>query len=360
MSSRSSTIDLTEVLQKAEREKGLLADDVRVIFDFATSEDWHHIFDLARNLTQKQFCKKLYFFAPLYFSNWCINDCTYCGFRRSNRLIERRVLTNEEFLQEARFLWADGHRALLLIAGEHPVFSGMGQIVEYLCCLKRENLSFTVMIEIGPLDESEYHLLSELGVKQCLLFQETYNRNTYRQIHKGPKRNFEWRFPAMERALRAGMEKIGIGILLGLHPYREDLLELIRHAWSLKERFGIFPATISFPRLRSASGIPLFQGNGNTVLDEDYEKIIAVTRLALPSVGIVLTTRESPALRNRLLQLGIGVTHMSAGSSTSPGGYTLEKENEAAQFHLLDHRSFEEIEKKVCRLGYQPTFDFQN
>lgn len=354
--SQGSKRILDEILRKALEGEGLLPEEAGVLLDREAPDDWKKIFDCARRVTEKNFQRKVWFFAPLYFSSFCVNDCLYCGFRRLNRLLRRQALTPPELVREARFLWNKGHRSLLLIAGEHPVYSGVEKIAEYVWSLKRENLAFSMAVEVGPLKTEEYHYLRQLGVNRCLLFQETYSRNTYVRIHEGPKKDFDWRYQALERALLGGIEKVGLGILLGLQSYREDVIELLRHARRFKKKFGIFPATFSFPRLRPAHGVPPFPVTETAVSDGELTKLIAVARVAAPTVGIVLTTRESPAFRNRLLELKIGVTHLSAGSSTLPGGYTLRPEAEEGQFDLRDHRPLGEVEKEVSALGYEPVF----
>lgn len=314
---------------------------------------WERIFAEARSLTESRFQKSLCFFAPLYFSSYCANNCVYCGFRSDNRLLMRRALTEEELLQEARFLWDEGHRTLLLIAGEHPAYSGVAQIASYVEVLRGAGLDFTLMVEVGPLSLEDYRRLHALGINHCLLFQETYNRQIYARVHRGRKSDYNWRLEAMERALAGGIENVGLGILLGIGPWQEDLRDLIAHAYTLKERYGRFPATFSFPRLRPVYGGSSFQGN--EVSDEDFQKILAASRLACPDVGIVLTTRETPSFRRQLLEKGIGITHMSAGSSTVPGGYTLQQAvGHEGQFELADHRSLAVVVQEVQKLGYHP------
>ncbi|MBI2167000.1 MAG: radical SAM protein [Candidatus Omnitrophica bacterium] len=344
------------LLEKARRGEGLLPGEVLSLWSQATPADWAAVFECARVLNEQKFEKKIRFFAPLYFSSYCVNDCLYCGFRRSNRLAKRRALTCEEFLREAKFLWQEGHRSLLLIAGEHPVYAGVDRIAGYLQVLQKADLAFSVTVEVGPLDFTGYRTLKALGVDRCLLFQETYHRPSYVLVHDGPKKNFDWRLEAMERAVLAGLGKVGLGILLGLHSFREDLAGLVGHAWTFKKKFGFFPATFSFPRLQPAYGVSVPWAAQETVSDEDFEKIIAVSRLAMPSVGIVLTTRETPAMRKRLIELGIGVTHLSAGSSTQPGGYTVEPEERGGQFDLRDHRPLREVEREVSSQGYESVF----
>ena len=342
-------------LNRASEGKGLTPEEVRHLLHGGSPDEWLEIYARARCFTEDRFQKELHFFAPLYFSSFCINDCVYCGFQASNRLFKRRVLTEDELLQEARFLWTKGHRTLLLIAGEHPVYSGVEQIASYVRALRRAGLDFSLMVEVGPLSVEDYRILHELGINHCLLFQETYNRDTYAQIHCGRKRDYDWRLKAMEPALAAGIENVGLGILLGIGSWQEDLTDLIVHACEIRERYGRFPATFSFPRLRPSHGTASFQGNA--VSDEDFKKILAVSRLACPEAGIVLTTREAPDFRRELLERGLGITHMSAGSSTVPGGYTLKiQADEEGQFDLADHRPLAEVAGEVQKLGYRPVF----
>lgn len=345
--------DLMPILQKASQGKGLSPEEVGALLKQNQPAHWDEIFRIAKDLTERNFHKKLHFFAPLYFSNYCVNDCAYCGFRRSNHQIKRRALSVDEFINEARFLWDQGHRSLLLIAGEHPIHAGLGDIASYVCALARENLHFSLLAEIAPLPTAEYRVLRDLGIQHVLLFQETYNREAYARYHWGLKSDYDWRIKSMERAGKAGIEKIGMGILLGLHFWREDLVDLIRHAWHLKKEFGSFPATFSFPRLQPAPGVSLACLNGMRVSDDDFKKIIALTRLAIPESGIVLSTRETADFRTKLLEESIGITHMSAGSCTTPGGYTLGEKEPSGQFEIVDHRSLPCVKVHANALGYE-------
>ncbi|MDP2643998.1 MAG: radical SAM protein [Desulfobacterales bacterium] len=346
-------LTIENLIAQAREGRGLSSDEAAFFIDHASCDQWQGAFRIAKLLTASRFQQRLHFFAPLYFSSFCVNDCTYCGFQAGNRLLKRKVLTEDEFLQEARFLWNEGHRTLLLIAGEHPLYSGVGQIASYVAALRRAGLDFSLIVEVGPLSLEDYGILHELGINHCLLFQETYHRETYTQVHRGRKRDFDWRLRAMERALSAGIEKVGVGILLGLGSWQFDLIRLIDYAYKIKEEFGSFPATFSFPRMRPANGTALFQNNA--VSDGDFQKILAISRLTCPTVGLVLTTRESPDFRRKLLERGLGITHISAGSSTTPGGYTLKsKSGDDGQFELADHRPLLKVVNEVLKLGYQP------
>ncbi len=345
--------ELRYLLNQAAQGKGLSLEETAALIDSAADPDWPEIFSLAKQLTEEQFEKKIRFFAPLYFSNFCVNDCVYCGFKKSGSF-PRKALKAEEFLCEARFIWNTGHRTLLLIASEHPHYSGPEQTAAYTEALQQAELRFFLMAELAPMSVRDYHALAQAGIRQCLLFQETYDRTLYAKLHSGPKKDFDWRYEAMARALEGGIERVGLGILLGCAPWREDLLALIRHAKELEKKFGKLPATFSFPRIRAAGSLPAY---GRPIPDEIFNRILAVVRLALPSVGIVLTTREKPAFRDEHLAKGFAVTHMSAGSSTAPGGYTFEKHEQGHQFDVWDERSLEEVAKQVHANGFAPLFD---
>lgn len=353
MAAAGIDMDLEALHLKAEAGKGLAPEEVAVFLNQAGPADWERACRTAGALTRERFGGRVIFFAPLYFSSYCVNDCAYCGFRRSNRALRRRVLDPDEFVQEARFLWEQGHRTLLLVAAEHPFLAGAARIERYLSRLREANLPFYLMAEVAPMSPVDYQALKRAGISQCLLFQETYDRDLYARIHDGPKKDYEWRIGAMARALEAGIPRVGLGILLGLNDYRADLTGLISHAWELRRNGGEFPATFSFPRLRSAYGIDPPSGS-REVSDEEYQKIIVLTRLAVPSAGIVLSTRETPEFRACALKKQIGITHMSAGSATAPGGYTLMESRPGGQFDLLDHRPLAEVLAETVETGHFP------
>ncbi len=345
---------ISEILSKPARGESLSETELGFLIEQSDSLVWDSIFQAANELHAKQFHKEIYFFAPLYFSSYCVNECTYCGFRVSNKGLVRKTLNQDEFLREAKHLWDAGHRTMVLIAGEDSRHTSAMHIAAYLRTLKQAGLDFFVILEAGPLEVEEYRELGQLGVSQCLLFQETYDPRVYQKMHtKGPKHHFEWRYDAMERAVRGGISRIGLGILLGLKDWRQDLMGLIQHSRSFKEKYGVYPSSISLPRLRSAHGVewetPEFE-----VSDEDYKKMLAILRLALPETGLILTTRETSEFREEILTKGIGVTHLSAGCSTVPGGYVVNPEVDDGQFYLQDHRSLAEVSEKVRTLGFLP------
>lgn len=342
------------LLMKAREGGGLCPEEVRLLISESAARDWETIFAIAQELTYRNFGNHLFFYVPLYFSNSCVNDCLYCGFRRANRATRRLRLTARQFVEEAALLWLRGHRTLLLVAGEHPILAGADRICALVSELVREDLPFSVSLEVGPLSVGEYGKLRSLGISRCVLYQETYDREIYTRIHTGPKSDFEWRYEAMGRAVQAGFKDVGLGFLLGLNDWKKDLPELIRHAYDLKNRFGRLPSTLSFPRIRRAQGLNEIIPQFPPVSDGDFEKIIALARLALPSAGITLTTRENPEFRDRLLERGTAITHVSAGSSTQPGGYSMPAAEQEGQFEISDRRSLDEMLAAVKAMGFKP------
>ncbi|MEA3189272.1 MAG: 2-iminoacetate synthase [Chthoniobacter sp.] len=324
----------------------------------------------AHALTVKHFGKTIRLFAPLYLSNECINSCAYCGFSRENAIL-RVTLEIEEVLREARYLAAEGFRNVLLVAGEHPKFVSNGYLEE---CVRRLAAEIPgLSLEVGPMETAEYLPLVQAGAEGLVVYQETYHRETYAQLHPaGPKKDFDWRLACPERAYAAGFRRLGIGALFGLCDWRGEALMLAAHVSHLLKQCWRAQLTVSLPRLRPAAGE--FQP-AHPLPDREFVQLTAALRIAFPQVGLVLSTRESPALRDALLPLGI--TMMSAGSHTEPGGYTgqghdalhhtvrgsrispehLDPNARATeQFAIADERSPDEIASLLRRRGYEPVW----
>ena len=327
----------------------------------------------AHALTLKHFGRVIRFFAPLYLSNECINVCKYCGFSRDNPIL-RVTLTVEQVVAEARFLSQQGFRHILLVAGEHPHFVSEKYMRECVARLHPEWPS--ISLEVGPMEVEEYVPIVQAGAEGLVVYQETYDREVYRALHAGgPKRDFDWRLETAERAYAAGFKRLGIGALLGLAPWRNEAVALAAHAAHLLRKCWMAQLTVSVPRLRPAAGE--FEPLEN-VSDRDLAQLVCALRLTFPEVGIVLSTRESAKLRDHLLPLGI--TMMSAGSHTEPGGYTgqgreelhvtkgghivkpplpvIESEGEHAtvQFEIADNRSPAEVAGRLEQMGYEPVW----
>lgn len=327
--------------------------------------------DRARNLTLQHFGRTMRLFAPLYLSNECINSCRYCGFSRENPIL-RVTLSVEEVVKEGRHLAREGFRQLLLVAGEHLKFVSGDYLAECVRALRQDFSS--IAIEVGPMETEDYIPIVAAGAEGLVVYQETYNRVVYAEVHAaGPKRDFEWRLRCPERGYDAGFRRIGIGALFGLAPWREDAIALAAHLEYLLKRCWKSSITVSVPRLRPAAGEfrPLFPMN-----DRDLVQLVAALRVTFPQVGIVLSTRESAELRDLLTT--VGVTIMSAGSHTEPGGYTHqgqghihrtvrgriippevpigESEVATGQFEISDSRSPEQIADVLRRRGLEPVW----
>jgi 2-iminoacetate synthase len=324
----------------------------------------------SHELTEKYFGKVMRFFAPLYVSNECINICQYCGFSRDNPIL-RVTLTVEQVAAEAQFLHKQGFRHILLVAGEHPHFISDTYLRD---CVARLHADWpSISLEVGPLETEQYVPIVQAGAEGLVVYQETYDRGVYDAMHtSGPKKDFDWRLDTLERGYAAGFKRLGIGALLGLAPWRNEAIALAAHATHLLKKCWMAQLTISAPRLRPAAGEfePLVNMG-----DRELVQFICALRLAFPEVGLVLSTRESAKLRDNLVPLGI--TMMSAGSHTEPGGYTgqgkgelhvtkggrmvkpsapmIESEGEHAtvQFEIADNRSPAEVAARLEQMGYE-------
>jgi 2-iminoacetate synthase len=306
--------------------------------------------EASRKLTLARFGRTMHMYAPMYLSNECLTTCVYCGFARELP-IARKTLSPEETLREARYLLEHGFRSILLLTGEHQKLTGVEFLEERIQLLSREVPSIAVEVQVWS--EDEYRRLAAAGCDAVVIYQETYHPETYSSVHvAGKKRHYEWRLLGPERAARAGMRRVGIGALLGLHDdWRYEAVATAAHARFLMKHHWRTQVTVSVPRLRpSAAG---FQPS-DPVADRDLVQLICALRLLLPDVGIVISAREAPEFRDGLFQ--IGVTHTSAGSHTDPGGYT-EPNEATGQFEVADLRSPEEVAARLRELGYEPVWE---
>ncbi|MBI4374307.1 MAG: 2-iminoacetate synthase ThiH [Deltaproteobacteria bacterium] len=312
-----------------------------------------NVIQQATLMTRQRFGRTIQLYAPLYLSNECIDICKYCGFSLENK-ITRKTLSVEETLKEAEYLLRQGFRHLLLVSGEHPRIVSPKYLKEIASELKPKLASLA--IEVAPFAEEDYRELSGAGVDGVVIYQETYDRTRYQEIHlAGPKKSYDRRLQAPESAARSGMRRIGMGILVGLSDWREDLARLIQHVREMKKKYWQTEFTVSLPRLRPCAGNYLAP---SPVPDDEYLEMICRVRLALPDVGIILSTRESPEFRDQLISAG--VTHMSAGSKTEPGGY-LNPEGAEPQFEIEDRRSAAEVAAAISAKGYEPVWkDWEN
>ena len=313
----------------------------------------------AQNLTQRHFGKVIRLFAPIYLSNECINICRYCGFSRDNE-IPRITIPIEQVEEETRKLASQGFRSLLIVAGEHPKYVSNGYVAE---CVRRSlTIIPSIAIELGPMKTKAYIPIVEAGCEGLVVYQETYHRPTYKTMHPaGPKKKYGWRLDTPQRAYEAGFRRLGIGALLGLYDWRYEAIATAAHAKHLLRHCWKALISISVPRLRPATGG--FQPDRRfAVTDREFAQYICALRMYLPHVAITLSTREAPGLRNGLVSLGI--TNMSAGSSTEPGGYsrfdeiawTADRIQPGEQFHIADERSPQEVAEMIRSRGYEPVW----
>lgn len=357
---RKDAVYIREVLAKALELKGLNEEEIASLTAVSDPDLLKEMFDTAKRVKEEIYGKRLVLFAPLYVSNLCKNECLYCAFRRSNKLVRRKALSQEEVRREVEALVDQGHKRILLVAGESYPSEGFGYIIkciETIYSVKRGRGEIRrVNVNIAPLTVEEFRILKSAKIGTYQLFQETYHRDTYKKVHVGGvKQDFDWRITAMDRAMEAGIDDVGVGILFGLFDWRFEILALMQHIRHLEERFGVGPHTISVPRLEPAVGSDLSVHPPHPVSDIDFRKIVAILRLAVPYTGIIMSTRETPNIRRETFALG--VSQISAGSRTNPGGYTgKEEEEDMSQFSLGDHRSLDEVIYDISQLGYIPSF----
>lgn len=350
-----------DIVAKAKECKGLDLEQLAILLQAKDADVVSAIYRAALYVKDTIYGRRMVFFAPLYVSNVCANNCLYCGFRRDNKDLVRRVLTQDEIKREVEILLQEGHKRILLVAGEHPTKSGIDYIemaVKTVYDTHVGNGSIRrVNVNCAPLSVEDFKRLkaTEIGTYQC--FQETYHLDTYKEMHpSGPKADYLWRLLAPDRAMEAGIDDIGIGALFGLTDFRFEVMSILRHAQYLDAKFGVGPHTISIPRLEPALNAPAANEPPYAVKDDDMRRIVSCLRLAVPYTGIILSTRERSEFRNELI--GLGVSQISAGSRTSPGGYYDAKAHkpETEQFSIGDERTLSEVMCQLCKDNYIPSF----
>jgi len=356
---RTDAVRVREVLARALELKGLEAGDVAALMSVSDPELLRELFDTAQHVKQAIYGRRLVIFAPLYVSNLCGNECTYCAFRARNTELDRRALTQEEIAAETRMLIDQGHKRVLIVAGEsypREGFSYVLKAIDTVYSVTHDKGEIRrINVNVAPLTLEQFRELKAAKIGTYQLFQETYHRGTYASVHlAGKKRDYDWRVTAMDRAMEAGIDDVGIGVLFGLFDWRYELLALMQHIRYLETRHGVGPHTLSVPRLEPATGSDLAAHPPHAVSDIDFRKIVAILRLAVPYTGIIMSTRESAHIRRETFALG--VSQISAGSRTNPGGYADSERENASQFCLGDHRPLDEVIRDVAGLGYIPSF----
>ena len=351
---------IDKILAKARLKKGLTHREAAVLLDCEVKEKNAEIYKLACQIKNDYYGNRVVLFAPLYLSNYCVNGCLYCPYHAKNKHIPRRKLTQEEIKNEVIALQDMGHKRLAIEAGEDPVNNPIEYIldsIKTIYSVKHKNGAIRrVNVNIAATSVENYKKLHEVGIGTYVLFQETYNKETYEKLHPtGPKHNYSYHTEAMDRAMEAGIDDVSLGVLFGLELYRYEFAALLMHAEHLEAVFGVGPHAISVPRLRKADDIdPKEFDNG--IDDDTFAKIVACIRIAVPYTGMIVSTRESESCRERLLKLGI--SQMSGGSKTSVGGYfnPMPEDEDSAQFDISDRRPLDEVIKWLMKLGYLPSF----
>lgn len=357
---KDNTELIDQILAKAELRKGLSHREASVLLACEIPEKIQKIYALAEQLKKDFYGNRIVMFAPLYLSNYCINGCVYCPYHAKNKHIARKKLTQEEIVKEVTALQDMGHKRLALEAGEDPVNNPIEYILE---CIKtiysiqhKNGAIRRVNVNIAATSVEEYRMLKEAGIGTYILFQETYHKESYEQLHPtGPKHNYAYHTEAMDRAMEGGIDDVGLGVLFGLERYAYEFAGLLMHAEHLEAVHGVGPHTISVPRVKRADDIdPNAFDNG--IDDDTFAKIIACIRIAVPYTGMIISTRESKDVRERALHLG--VSQISGGSRTSVGGYCEPEpeDQKSEQFDVSDNRTLDEVVHWLMDLGYIPSF----
>lgn len=351
---------IDKILQKARLGKGLTHREAAVLLDCEIEEKNQEIFELAKKIKQDYYGNRIVLFAPLYLSNYCVNGCVYCPYHFVNKHIPRIKLTQEQIRRETEALQDMGHKRIAIEAGEDPVNNPIEYIldsIKTIYSVKHKNGSIRrVNVNIAATTIENYKKLHDAGIGTYILFQETYNKETYERLHPtGPKHNYKYHTEAMDRAMQAGIDDVSLGVLFGLELYRYEFSALLMHAEHLEAAYGVGPHAISVPRIKKADDIdPSAFDNG--IDDDIFAKIVACIRIAVPYTGMIISTRESAECRKRLLELG--VSQISGGSKTSVGGYfnPAPEDDNSAQFDVSDRRPLDDVIKWLIELGYLPSF----
>lgn len=351
---------IDQILEKAQKEKGLTHREASVLLACEIPEKNEEIFKLAKKIKQDYYGNRIVMFAPLYLSNYCVNGCVYCPYHKKNTHIPRIKLSQEDIKREVEALQDMGHKRLAIETGEDPINNPIEYIldsIKTIYSVKHKNGAIRrVNVNIAATTVENYKKLHDAGIGTYILFQETYNKKSYEELHPtGPKHNYNYHTEAMDRAMEGGIDDVGLGVLFGLESYKYEFAAILMHAEHLEAAFGVGPHTISVPRIRKADDIdPETFDNG--IDDDIFAKIVACIRIAVPYTGMIVSTRESQKCRERLLELGI--SQVSGGSKTSVGGYfkPMPEDENSAQFDVSDRRPLDDVIRWLIELGYIPSF----
>lgn len=351
---------IARLIERAKDMKGLTHREAATLLACDLKDLNEQMFSLAKSIKQKLYGNRIVMFAPLYLSNYCVNGCVYCPYHHKNQHIARKKLSQDEIREEVIALQDMGHKRLALETGEDPINAPLEYVLESIKTIydiKHKNGAIRrVNVNIAATSVENYKRLKEAGIGTYILFQETYHQESYEKLHPtGPKSNYDYHTEAMDRAMEAGIDDVGCGVLFGLNLYRYDFVGLLMHAQHLEARFGVGPHTVSVPRICPADDIDP-NSFSDAISDEIFMKIIAVLRIALPYTGMIISTRESQKTREKVLELGI--SQISGGSRTSVGGYAVpeKEEDNSSQFDVSDQRSLDEVVNWLLDLGHIPSF----
>lgn len=351
---------IDRIIAKARLRKGISHREALVLLDCSLEDRNAEIAELSKSIKQEFYGRRIVMFAPLYLSNHCVNGCVYCPYHFENKNIARKKLTQEDIVREVTALQDMGHKRLVIETGEDPINSPIEYVLESIRTIygvkHRNGAIRRVNVNIAATTVENYRRLADAEIGTYILFQETYHKESYERLHpKGPKHNYTYHTEAMDRAMQGGIDDVGLGVLFGLELYRYELAGLIMHAEHLEAAFGVGPHTISVPRIRNADDIDA-DSFSNGIDDDVFAKIVSVIRIAVPYTGMIVSTRESKACRERVLELG--VSQISGGSRTSVGGYLLPElpEEKSEQFDVSDKRTLDEIVSWLIDKGHIPSF----
>ncbi|SHJ76242.1 [FeFe] hydrogenase H-cluster radical SAM maturase HydG [Paramaledivibacter caminithermalis] len=364
---------IRNIIEKSKSIETLTPDEVASLLNVTDNDLWEEMYEAGAEIKRKVYDNRIVFFAPLYCSNLCVNGCKYCGFRTNNKEEKRRILNMDEIKKETEFVVDEGHKRMIVVYGEHPLSD-----IDYMCesikavyDVKKKSPNGNgygnirrVNVNAAPMSTEDLVKLKNVGIGTYQVFQETYNRNIYKELHPfGPKSDYRWRLYALHRAMDAGIDDLAIGALFGLYDWKFEVMGLIYHALDLEKQFGIGPHTISFPRLMPASGTSFFSDTKYLVNNDEFKKLVTVLRLAVPYTGLIITARESPEVRDEVIN--VGCTQIDASTRIGVGGYSEnngKQYKEKQQFMLGDTRSLDEMIKilakkdtitSFCTAGYR-------
>ncbi len=359
---RTAAQQVQDVIAKSLAKEPLTVEETAMLINADDPQVVESVFEAARRLKRDVYGNRIVLFAPLYVGNDCVNDCAYCGFRSSNQEAIRRTLDREELEKQVAALERQGQKRLILVFGEHPLYTAefIAEAVRTVYGVRQSHGEIRrVNINAAPLDHQGFKTIHDAGIGTYQIFQETYHHPTYASVHPGTtgKGDYLWRLDGLDRAWESGCDDVGIGALFGLYDWRFEVLGLVTHARHLVQKFNCGPHTISFPRLRPASGVRLSERW--MVSDFDFKRLVSILRLSVPYTGMILTAREPAEIRRELM--GFGVSQIDAGSRIELGGYTeagdaQQQVREREQFELGDIRSLDEVIRQLLIDGYIPSF----